>query len=73
MSRCSHVWRSLSSHCSRVVRAISRASSCVVRECRACGSHVLSRAVRALFAYDIKSFTYDHSGQLINYWFNRSH
>jgi hypothetical protein len=30
------------------------------------------RAVRTLFAYDIKSFTYNHSGQLINYWFNRS-
>ena len=40
-----------------------------------CCSHALSRAghaYRVSFAYDIRSFTYTHSGQLINYWFNRS-
>jgi hypothetical protein len=48
-----------------VVRALSRECPRVVRTC---SSRIVT--CRALSARDIKSFTYNHSGQLINYWFN---
>jgi hypothetical protein len=51
----------------RVVRALSRECPRVVRTC---SSHIVT--CRALSARDIKSFAYNHSCQLINYWFNLS-
>jgi hypothetical protein len=53
--------------CLCVVCALSQESSRVVWTC---SSRIVT--CRALSTRDIKSFTYNHSGQLINYWFNIS-